>query len=225
MYDAIYPKNIPADAQIVASYVDGKWPNYSQAVALFPEALHVSIAAFPEDDAMALDVEQYDATPQQAPGWAARQRKRGYAHPIVYMSAAVWPQVRSEFHKQGVPEPLYWVADYDGVRSIPDGAIAKQFQGTTAPGFDLSAVADYVPGLDGEDMALTTDDVGRIAHAVWAYDQQGVRNQAWAYLRQAADPSMFARAIVAALPKGGSAPLTEADIEAAVRKVFADAAS
>lgn len=163
MYDAIYPSNIPKGAAIVASYVDGKWPNYSEAVALFPHALHVSIAVFAKDNALALDVERYDASPQEAPGWVARQRKRGVSHPIVYMSAAMWPQVKAEFSRQGVPEPLYWVADYNGKHEIPAGAIAHQFQGTTAPGYDVSVIADYVPGLDHpvpnerEDLDMSTE--------------------------------------------------------------------
>jgi len=164
MYDAIYPKNIPANAVVVASYVDGKWPNYTDAVNRFPYARHLSIAVFAKDDAMALDVERYDASPQEAPGWVARQRKRGYAHPIVYMNTATWPAVRAEFKRQNVPEPLYWVADYTSGPSIPTGAIAHQYQGTTPPGYDVSVIADYVPGLDpapapvqGKDLDMSTE--------------------------------------------------------------------
>lgn len=74
-------------------------------------------------------------------------------------------------------------------------------------------------------MAVTKDDLDAIAHAVWAYNQKGLKKQAWAYIQAAANPAAFAAAIVKALPAGTGGALTEADVEAAVRKVFADAAS
>ncbi|MEU3352856.1 hypothetical protein [Streptomyces sp. NPDC037389] len=49
-------------------------------------------------------------------------------------------------HCPGVFEPDYWVARFDGVPSIPAGAIAEQYENT--PGFGKSVVADNWPGVD-----------------------------------------------------------------------------
>jgi hypothetical protein len=54
--------------------------------------------------------------------------------------------VRESFVNRGVAEPEYWIAHYDGAANIPVGAVAKQYLNT--PGYDVSAVADYWPGID-----------------------------------------------------------------------------
>ena len=91
----------------------------------------------------------------------------------------------------------------------------------------------------GDDMALTDDDIARI----WGYKltnahmgEKGTTAAAGVFLTNAdrfaqqaaqsvADPTAFAKALVAALPPAAKGGLTEADVEAAVKKVFADAAS
>lgn len=148
MYDAVDPTHIPDDAQIVAGYVDGKWPSFNgydgikSIRELFPHAEHVSIAVFADDDAQVLDVERYDARPGQAPAWAERQRKRG-VEPTVYCSESIWHNVKHAFHSQNVEQPHYWIANYDGKAEIPSGAVAKQYENT--PGYDVSVVADNWP--------------------------------------------------------------------------------
>lgn len=150
MFDGITPVSVPAGAAAVAGYVGGNWPSYSALVAKYPGALHVSIAVNSGEDARVLDVEQGDATPDQAPGWAARQRAKGNPYPVIYCNTSTWPEVRAAFAAQGVPEPLYWVAAYvtdpAQVPAIPAGAIALQYY--DFGGYDASVIADYWPGLD-----------------------------------------------------------------------------
>jgi hypothetical protein len=145
MYDGITAADVP-DGWGVAGYIDGNWPDYAALKLRWPNAVHISVAVTAADDAWALDVENYDATPAQAPGWASRQRDRGNPYPWVYMNASTWPEVVYEFAQQKVAAPLYWVAQYDGLAVVPPGAIAKQH--TNTPGYDESVVADYVPGID-----------------------------------------------------------------------------
>ena len=40
------------------------------------------------------------------------------------------------------------LAHYDGDPAIPAGAVAKQYRGDVAPGYDVSSVADFWPGVD-----------------------------------------------------------------------------
>jgi hypothetical protein len=150
MFDGVDASSVPAGAAIYAGYVDGSWQSYGPLAQKFPHALHVSICVTASDNARVLDVETGDASPTQAPGWAAKQRAAGTAHPVVYMNESTWPAVRAAFADQGVTPPLYWVASYvsdpSNVPVIPSGAIAVQYY--DYGGYDASRVADYWPGLD-----------------------------------------------------------------------------
>lgn len=146
MYDGITPARLPNDGAIYASYVDGHWPNFGRLAGLFPGRLCVSIAVNPAHDAQVLDVELYDATPDQVPAWAARQRRRGQV-PTIYCNTATWPSVVRSCHRAGAALPLWWAANYDlDGSALPAGAIALQYRST--PGYDLSIVAPYWPGVD-----------------------------------------------------------------------------
>lgn len=153
MYDAVTPSNIPADAQMVAGYVDGRYAWSAADWARFPGAVRVRIAVFPwTNDGHVLDVERGDATPAQAPGWVQRRRAAG-VDPTVYCGLASagysWADVRAAFQAQGVPEPHYWIAAYPGIgAALYPGSVAHQYAN---PGpYDLSVVADYWPGVDND---------------------------------------------------------------------------
>lgn len=170
LYDSTTPvRSVPADAQMVAGYVNGLYTNLATVRTAFPNAVHVSIAVTSAADAMVLDVETGDASPADAPAWCQRQRARGQI-PTVYCNASTWPQVRSAFQTHGIAEPCWWIADYDGVAQIPPGAIAKQYRSDTAQNLDCSVVADFWPGVDSpglpkeDDMAIaiTEDAAGNI---------------------------------------------------------------
>ncbi len=150
MYDSITAGDIPSWAQLVAGYVDGLYRWSDADWARFPGAVKVRIAVFAStNDGHVLDIETGDATPAQAPGWAQGRRGQG-VEPSVYMNLSTWPQVRSAFQNARVPEPHYWVAQWDGVAQVPAGAVAKQYAdpGLSGGHYDLSAVADYWPGVD-----------------------------------------------------------------------------
>jgi hypothetical protein len=146
MYDAVTASNIPGGATMVAGYDDGRYVNVAEMAARFPRARVVTITVFASDDeGMVLDVERGDASPEEAPGWAARRRARGF-DPSVYCSTDTWPAVRAAFAAAGVAEPHWWIAGWDGDPAIPPGAVAKQY-GNQGP-YDISSVADYWPGVD-----------------------------------------------------------------------------
>lgn len=146
MYDGVTPSRIPIEATMVAAYVDGRYANVVAMRSRFPHARLVTIAVFASTNAgNVLDVEKGDATPTQAPGWVVKRRRAGI-DPTVYCSASLWPSVRQAFRSLNVPEPHYWIADYDGDPRIPAGAIAKQYKNT--PGYDISSVVNYWPGVD-----------------------------------------------------------------------------
>lgn len=156
MYDAVTAANIPADARMVAGYIDKiKLQPWSAADwARFPTAVKVTIVKKAStNDGHVLDVEPGDATPAQAPGWVRMRRAAG-ADPTVYMNLSTWPTVRQAFIDQGVAQPHYWVALYDGDPAwragwAELGCVAKQYAGDVDRKYDLSSVADHWPGVDG----------------------------------------------------------------------------
>jgi hypothetical protein len=153
LYDAVTAANILAADRtpaMVAGYIDRiKLLPWSAADwALFPGAVKVTIVKKAStNDGHVLDVERGDAEPVEAPGWVKIRRAAG-ADPTVYCNASTWPAVRAAFSAAGVSEPHYWIAKYDGDPTIPAGAVAKQYRGDVAPGYDVSSVVDYWPGVD-----------------------------------------------------------------------------
>lgn len=146
MYDSTNWAAIPADAAMVAGYVDGryKWPD--DGWERFPSAVKVRIAVFAAtDDGHVLDVERGNAAPEEAPGWVKMRRAAG-VDPSVYCNLSTWPAVRRAFAAAGVSEPHYWVAEWGRHMVIPDGAVALQYR--AAGLYDLSVVADHWPGVD-----------------------------------------------------------------------------
>ncbi|MEV6877388.1 hypothetical protein [Amycolatopsis sp. NPDC051128] len=166
MYDAVTARNIlkkdrrPA---LVAGYVDRiKLAPWTAADwALFPDAVKVRIVKKAStDDGHVLDVEPGDATPAQAPGWAAMRRRSGFAYPVVYCNRSTWPKVKKAFADQGVEPPLYWIATATGKPEIPAGAIAAQYLLDVEPGIDISVVADYWPGVDSPSVSRQPAEPG-----------------------------------------------------------------
>lgn len=160
MYDSVDASAIPTTAPIVAGYVDGAYVWSSGNWGRFPHSIKVRIAVFADtDDGHVLDVEQGNATPGEAPGWVLARRKAG-VDPTVYCSLSEWTTLRNAFTHANVAAPHWWIAHYDGIETIPVGAIAKQYADDTmlSGHYDLSAVADYWPGVDPRPFDHRKDD-------------------------------------------------------------------
>jgi hypothetical protein len=172
MYDSIRAANIKRNIdnpQMVGGYVDEySIPKWTAAEwAMFPNAVKVRIAKKAStNDGHVLDVEPKLATPQQAPGWVEMRRGAGLSTPAIYVQKSTWAQVQQEFRNQGVAQPLYWIAHYNGDPTLPTlngiEAVAKQYLGDTN-GMDYSSVADYWPGVDLEPVDHSKDDDHTIA--------------------------------------------------------------
>lgn len=173
MYDGIADDAhlIPADAQMVAGYVDGLYRWSDTHWALFPHAIKVRIAVFATtDDGVVLDCEKGNCTPAESVDWTLMRRKAG-VDPTVYCGRNTWwADIQAAHRARGVPQPHYWVADYSVDQTnpaIPAGAIALQYADKGS--YDLSVVADHWPGVDPNleaDMALTAADGDMIAQRI-----------------------------------------------------------
>lgn len=151
MYDSTTASDIPANAEMVAGYVDGLYKWTPSDWARFPHAVKVRIAVFQTtNDGHVLDVENGNATPAQSVDWVVMRRHAGQ-DPTVYCGESAWPTIREQFRLRNIQQPHWWIANYNGGPAIPAGAIAIQYLGSpgNSPGhYDVSNVADYWPGVD-----------------------------------------------------------------------------
>lgn len=169
MYDAAYAENIPTDAELVAGYIDEGYEWSTADWDRFPHAVKVRIAVDPSlNDGDVLDIEPGNWGPADAPAWVAMRRAAGHPNPVVYTMADWWDEGRAAFHAQHVPEPLWWIADWDGDPHVPGGAVAKQYADGSmlGAGYDLSVTVDGWPDqmhsheeddMDADDKKTLTD--------------------------------------------------------------------
>jgi hypothetical protein len=163
MYDSVNAKAIPSNAEMVAGYVDGRYSWSAQDWARFPNSTKVRISAIGATHlAHVFDVEPGCIWPMENVIPLVRRARDAGIDPTVYINEQNhWAAMRRAFQRAGVLEPHYWVANYNGVAAWPAGSVARQYAhpadppGSTPSGpwetpghYDLSAVADYWPGVD-----------------------------------------------------------------------------
>jgi hypothetical protein len=161
MYDAVTPTNIPVTAQMVAGYLLPSSYAWSQTSwDRFPNSVHVRIAVRASTrDGHVIDCETGDATPAGAAAWAHQRRADGYPYPTVYCSVSAQAAVIAAFNAIREPLPLWWLAHYNNLDQLPGGpgVVADQY---ADPGpYDRSIVADFWPGVDGDDMVAWIDPI------------------------------------------------------------------
>jgi len=130
MYDSTNVGNIPHNPEAVAGYVDGLFANFNEMVKSFPRAKHLSIAVNSSTDADALDVENGDAIPGEAPPWIRKQHARGVKLPIVYCNTSTLPQVLQACKDALILRESFmiWTAHYTGDAHIEPGSDATQYE-------------------------------------------------------------------------------------------------
>lgn len=149
MFDSIEVSVLPSSARAVAGYVDGRWPTFGALTQRFYGHAHcLSITVFGAP-AACCDCENGDMTPAQAEAWVARELARGRWRPVVYANLSTWEGgLRANLAHYG-KRIRRWVAHYDGIRSIPEGYDAKQYNdhGPHGQNYDLSVCRDdFFPG-------------------------------------------------------------------------------
>lgn len=172
MFDSTSGFDIPTSAQMVAGYIDGQSFKWTDAMwDRFPNAVKVRIARrTTTNDGHVLDVEE--GIPTVWPinvgivDWVQMRRRAGIEPTIYCNQLNDWQPLRQLFASYRISEPLWWVARYNGVPDIPASAIAKQYANPPLAGghYDLSAVADYWPGVDGSN---TMADSTAVLHLGW----------------------------------------------------------
>jgi hypothetical protein len=140
MYDSTSASDIPADAEMVAGYIDGAYRWTDASWARFPTAVKVTIATQPStNDGDVLDVELGDAIPAEAPGWIRMRQASGLVQPTIYCANSAVATIR-----QLCDGLLYWlwVADWTGEPHPLSYAAAVQYADSRQLGqhYDMSIV-------------------------------------------------------------------------------------
>lgn len=147
MGDATVAAYLPDNLDMYAGYVDGAYRSYDAIRARFPGKLVVPIATQTSGNVGVV----FDGPPDNGdwPGvvaWCVRARARG-VDPGVYTDGSSWAIGIQAFNGAGVALPHWWIANWNGVADVPAGAVAHQYA-SVSNRYDLSAVADYWPGVD-----------------------------------------------------------------------------
>ena len=153
MYDSTTAGDCPDDGDLYAGYIDGHYNDYGAMVEAFPgkEHVRISVNAF-GPDADVLDVDNGDATPEQAPGWVSRQHAAGVAVPTVYCNRGNEGAIDQALHDAGIATDrvAFWLATLDG----------EEVTGTTAHGYAIVACQIEGQAMTGKhyDRSVVYDD-------------------------------------------------------------------
>ena len=114
MFDDVNVSLLPKGAPAYAGYVDGRFQTFPVLQRMFPKAILLSIAVFPQDDAECLDVENGDATIADIFGWFKRQQARKAWRPVVYSSVVNMDHIAATMTANGFHRSSYrlWSAHY-----------------------------------------------------------------------------------------------------------------
>lgn len=167
LYDSVDPFAIPLDAPAVAGYIDGayRWPTEGWT-RFDTSTVKLHITVFGDITADVADVENGDMTPDQAVNWS--RAVGGGVVPLVYCSADRWTTLRATFAAHNAIEPRWWIADYDGSPTLPQGADIHQYLDPPASGghYDLSVISDTLFEFLGGTVALTQTDADLVAQTL-----------------------------------------------------------
>lgn len=147
MYDAVTPSNIPANPQMVAGYINGRYAWTPADWAKFPHAAHVTIdVTGARPDADVLDVEKGDATPAGAVRWVkAKLALKGSYLPILYCSRSTLTPLFNALQAVGYSVNKHfriWIAIPGSNVPVKDMTGVVAIQWNFAGGYDESTVYD-----------------------------------------------------------------------------------
>jgi hypothetical protein len=122
MYDSTTAGDCPSDGDLYAGYVDGVFADFGDMVRLHPgkRYVRISVSAFGGPADM-LDVENEDATPEQAPGWVNRMRASDVLLPAIYCNRGNEDEVAAALEGAHIPTTavVLVVATLDGTETGP----------------------------------------------------------------------------------------------------------
>lgn len=162
MWDSVTVADIPADAELVAGYLDGHYANLTAMHARFPKDRVVTVTPDGHEGANVDDREPGDQSAVQSAAWATDELK-AHRHPAVYVSDSNIKEVLTALALRDAKATLIFTAHWTGKPHICGPACFKGYDlpfeptvigtqyadpGTSGGHYDLSLVQDYWPGVD-----------------------------------------------------------------------------
>lgn len=131
MYDDVTAALIPADAEYVAYYTDGRYANLAACKARCTKAKFVGIAVKSSDPAEALDVEPGDATIADVFYWLKGKAKKDgpFIAPMIYIQASDADELMMHMdanHFVQKRDFLLWTAHYTGKAHLCGPSTCKE---------------------------------------------------------------------------------------------------
>jgi hypothetical protein len=153
MYDAIDVNELPQGGDLYAGYDDGNWPDADSIAARFPGKEVLRITVNPADNKGVIgDGPPDNGTWPEWVQWVEMRRAAGEDPWLNTNQQNNWQAGKDAFAAAGVPEPHWWVANYDGDPALPAGALMKQYASNS--GYDTSSCAAYLPGIDPKPVVI-----------------------------------------------------------------------
>lgn len=153
MFDSTTPDAIPAGAELVATYADGRYAVPEREVrARWPRAALIRTCVTGDHGVGdCLDVETGDATPADTPAWIAARHAAGIEFVTIYANRSTMPAVEEACRKAGVGGWWKWVATLDGSLNVGGfapftGPAAVQALGAAAAGVNVDVSFVYEDG-------------------------------------------------------------------------------
>ncbi len=119
MFDDILANRLPSGLSYAyAGYINGLWPDFPELPKKFPVAaskgLLLDMTVFASGNATGLDIENGDASIEDAPGWFERQVARGVYRPVLYIQASNMKALEQEMASAHIARSAYrlWSAHY-----------------------------------------------------------------------------------------------------------------
>lgn len=150
MGDSAQWKNIPKTVNLAALYRNGLYAVQPvEAKAWFPSTvgiLWIDVLGNMPESCQILDVEKWDATPDQAPGWI--KARRAVVHtslPTIYCDRSTRPAVITDCAAAGLEAAVhyeFWISTLDGTEFHAPGVVACQDHGGPTAPWDSSKVYD-----------------------------------------------------------------------------------
>lgn len=160
MADAIVAANLPPGMDAYAGYVDGQWPDFPLIHGRYPGIPTLALTVYLANEAEGLDIEQGDATPQDAPTFVTERTIAKVWRPVLYCSQSLLTTVQSFCTGAGLLRSAYRLlsAHYGWGGQLPGLAKGQHICGPRTCGSHVQADGTQWIDHGGWDESLLADD-------------------------------------------------------------------
>lgn len=145
MGDAVSVGNLPDGLDGYAGYANGLYANTAEMKRRWPNKPIVEISVWLANIGNCLDIERFDATPDQAGSYVLMRRAAGVGRPKLYASISVMPSVEADCASKRIDRANYmlWSAHYTNQPHICGPWTCDYMGGGRTPQCDATQWTDH----------------------------------------------------------------------------------